>query len=331
MSSPATLPGAPAEPTEPGEPTEPRRWPAFLLLVFVFLLWSNSFIAARLLVGDDLPAQERLGALQFVEMRFAPVALWCLGWFAFFGGARRQALELLRHHGLLVVVLAVCNVWGYNLAFGAGHQRVSAGTGALIIVLNPVLTFLLAVALRQERVSWRKALGLVVAFTGIYWVVVHGAGRAVEPAYLRDALLLLGAPVCWAFYTVLGKPLLADHSPLHLTFLVLGLGSLPALLFSGFDADLHQRLSHWGVERWGAALFLALGCTVLAFWLWYVALRRLSASTAAAFVFLNPPLALCFEWLWLDRRPTGDLLVGGVVVLAGVFLCVYRRPRRTVI
>lgn len=309
---------------------EPRRWPYFLLLIFVFLLWSNSFIAARLLVGDDLPAGERLGALAFVEVRFAPVALFCLGWFALLPAARREALALLRRHRLLLVVLAASNVWGYNLAFGAGHERVSAGTGALIIVLNPVITYLLAVGIGQERASLRKAAGLAVAFTGIYWVVVHGAGREVEAAYLVDALLLLAAPVCWALYTVLGKPLLAEHSPLTLTFLVLGLGSLPALALALADRDLHHRLELWGGERWGAALFLAFGCTLLAFWLWYVALEHLSASTAAAFVFLNPPLALLFEWLWLDRPPTGGLLAGGALVLAGVYLCV-RRPRRAAV
>ena len=302
-----------------------RRWPAFLLLVFVFLIWSNSFIAARLLVGDDLPATERLSPLQFVEVRFAPVALWSLLWFGLLPAARRAAARLLRERAGLLVVLAACNVWGYNLAFGAGHQRVPAGTGALIIVLNPVLTFLLAVALGQERASWRKALGLALAFTGIYWVVVHGAGRSVEPAYLLDALLLLGAPICWAIYTVLGKPLLAEHSPLHLTFLVLGLGSLPTLPLLALDADLQARLAVWGPQRWGAALFLSLACTVLAFWLWYVALKRLSASTAAAFVFLNPPLALCFEWLWFGHVPSGGLLAGGLLVLAGVYLCTARR------
>lgn len=327
-ATPPPLPPDPASGRPSGQTAagSERRWPAFLILLAVFLIWSNSFIAARALVGDAVPEAERLGPLEFVLARFSPVALWCLGWFAAVPAGRRQAAEILRRHPLLVAALGFFNVWGYNLAFGAGHHRVPAGTGSLIIALNPVLTLVLAVALRLERPTWPKAAGLAVAFTGIYVVVVHGAGREVAPAYLGDALLLLAAPVSWACYTVLGKTLLARHSPVHLTFLVLGLASLPTLPLAFIHGGFRGHLAAWGPQRYGAALFLALGCTLLAFWLWYEALKRLPASTAAAFVFLNPPLTLLFEWLWFRRAPTPGLLVGGAVVLAGVYL-VTRRPR----
>jgi drug/metabolite transporter (DMT)-like permease len=307
----------------PGEGS--RRWPSFGLLVVVFLIWSNSFIAARLLVGDDVPAAERLAPVGFVVARFAPVALWCIGWFALVPGARRAAAALLAEHPVLVPALGLLNVWGYNLAFGEGHHRVPAGTASLITALNPVLTFVLATLLRQERPTWTRAAGLAVAFGGIYLVVVHGAGREVGPAYVSDALILLAAPLSWALYTVLGKPLLVRHSPLHLTFLVLGLASLPTLPLAVAHPGFRAAVAAWSGVRFGAALFLSLGCTLLGFWLWYEAVKRLPATTAAAFVFLNPPLTLCFDWLWFGRAPALGLLGGGLVVLAGVYLCI-RQP-----
>ncbi|MCH9649219.1 MAG: DMT family transporter [Deltaproteobacteria bacterium] len=301
-------------------PNAPRRWPAFLILLVVFVFWANSFIAVRLLVGEDVPSAERLSALEFVEARFAPVAVFCLLWFALIPSARREARLLLRRHGVLLLLLAAFNVWGYNLAFGAGHERVAAGTGALIIVLNPILTFLLVVLLGFERATWRKALGLAVAFAGIYVVIVYGAHRAVERAYLLDALLLIGAPMSWAVYTVFSKKLLDGASALTLNFLILGIGSLPTLPLLAVDSSFQAKVLAWGPQRLGAALFLAFGCTLLAFWLWLVALKRLPATTAAAFVFLNPPLTLCFEWLWFGRTPNSALLLGGAIVLIGVFL-----------
>lgn len=294
---------------------------AFALLVLTFLIWSNSFIAARALVGDGVPAAERLDPLRFVEARFAPVALFCLAWFAVSPSGRRTARQLVTRHPLRTAVLASVNVWGYNLAFGAGHHRVAAGSASLIIALNPVLTYLLVLAICQERPAWVKNAGLLMAFTGIYVVVVYGAGQAVEAAYLTDALILIGAPVSWTLYTVLSKPLLEGRSPLELTLFFLGLGSLPALAAALGDRGLHARLATWEAERYGAALFLALACSLLAFWLWFEALKRLPASTAAAFVFLNPPLTLFFEWLWFGRAPNAGLIAGGAIVLAGVWLC----------
>lgn len=307
--------------------TRPGSRSPYLLLVLCFVIWSNSFTATRALVGDVVPAGERLAAREFVEARFVPVALFCLGWFAALPRARREAQAILAAHPVLVPALGLLAVWGYNLAFGTGHQRVSAGAGALITTLNPVLTYLLALALGEERPAAAKLAGLALAFSGVYVVVVHGAGRAIEVAYLADAGVMLLAPASWAIYTVLSKPLLTGRSPLHLTFLVLGLGSLPALPLAALDARLHEKVGRWGFERFGATLFLALACTVLGYWLWYEALARLTSSNTAAFVFLNPPLALFFEWLWFDRLPAPGLLFGGVVVLAGVYLCL-RRPRR---
>jgi drug/metabolite transporter (DMT)-like permease len=204
----------------------------------------------------------------------------------------------------------------------------------LITALNPAFTFVLAALFGLERATWRQALGLTVAFAGIYVVVVHGAGRAVEPAYLRDAAILLTAPISWSLYTVLSKPLVGRGSPLHLTFLILGIANLPTLPLAALLPALHAKVARWDPERYGAALFLALACTVVGFWLWYEGLRRLPASTVASFVFLNPPLALFFDWLWFGRVPASGLYVGGAIVLVGIYLCIVRRrvsflPRRS--
>jgi len=46
------------------------RWPAYLILLGTFLVWSNSFVAARLLVGEQVPAAERLDPLAFVAASY---------------------------------------------------------------------------------------------------------------------------------------------------------------------------------------------------------------------------------------------------------------------
>lgn len=295
---------------------------AYLLLVLTFLMWSNSFVAARLLVGDDVPAAERIGAFDFVIARFALVGLACCALLLFSSELRRQVIAIARARPGMVTLLGALNVWVYNLAFGKGQHRVPAGTASLIIALSPIFVFLLAIALGQERAQLTRALGLTVALGGIYVVVVHGAGRAVEGAYLGDALTLALAPLSWAVYTVLAKPLLVDHSPVATTIATLTAGSVPTLPFFFFDTGFHQKVATWGAAPWGATLFLAFGCTLLGFWFWFEALRRLPASKTAAFIFLNPPLAIFFEWLWQDRMPLPGLLLGGALVLVGVYLCV---------
>lgn len=271
-------------------------------------------------MGEQVPALERLGPVEFVAARFVPVALFCLAWFFFLPTERLEARKILAERGALVLGLGLLNVWGYNLAFAAGHHRVPAGTGSLFTVLNPVLTFVLAVALGHERARWSKVAGIALAFSGLYTVVIYGSGRAVEAAYLRDALLLLGAPLSWSLFTVLSKPLLGRYRPLTLNFLVLGLASLPALGFAVVSTPFHAKVAAWGAERHLWALFLALVCTLLGFWLWYEALKRVPATTAAAFVFLNAPLTVAFDRLWFGHVPRSAWVLGCALVLAGVWI-----------
>ena len=299
---------------------------AYLLLVITFLIWSNSFVAARYLVGDDVPDAERLVPYQFVIARFAPVGLFCLLYFAFSATARTEARRLLRERPGLIALLGLLNVWAYNLAFGEGQHLVPAGTASLIIALSPIFTFLLATFIGQEKPTLSRAAGLVLALAGIYVVVVYGAGRAVEGAYLQGAAILALAPLSWAFYTVYSKPLFGHYAPIPTTFLILGLASAPAIPAFLLDTNLQNHLAAWGPQRWFADLFLAIACTLVGYWLWSEALKRLPASKTAAFIFLNPPLAIFFEWLWLGRRPQPGLIAGGMVVLAGIWLCL--RPQR---
>ena len=101
------------------------------------------------------------------------------------------------------------------------------------------------------------------------------------------------------------------------TLLVLPL-TLPATI-----ADL-PRL---GASDWGWLLFLGIGCTVVAYIVWYAALQTLEASTVAAYVYLVPLFSLVWAAALLGERPTVAGVLGGAMVLAGVLLSERVGPR----
>jgi len=313
------------------------RWPAYLVLLGTFVIWSNSFLAARLLVGEQVPAAERLDPLSFVVARFLPVLLVTWPWLLATRARRGEVRRLLREHGGMVLLLGAFSIWTYNLPFAFGQRLVPPGAAALIITLNPVLTFVIAVLLRQERFSTPRAIGLALAFAGVWQVIVYGAGRDLHGAFIGAALALTLSPLSWSFYTVATKHLLEQErsagreaSPVMLTYVSLAIGAIPTLPLAFLHRPLQAAAAHWQPVRWVAALFLGLACTLLGYSLWNIALKRLPATHVTAFVFLNPPLALLFEWLWFGSVPSWGLLVGGGFVLAGVYLCIadFRRAPR---
>jgi drug/metabolite transporter (DMT)-like permease len=278
----------------------------------LFVIWSNSFHAIAYF-------RKNLGvsALNLVALRYgavAPVcALWCaLRW--------PETKRLFRQAGWRVLVMSLFLVSGYNLALNWGQGRVPPATASLLITMNPVFTYLLALALLGERVQWTKILGLAVSFLGVY-LLVSAQNRQYGHGYSMAALVVLSAPLFWAMATVLGKPVTAAHDPLLLTFAATGLGSLPFfVLLAAGTGGTHALIRSLSPVGWIAWIHLSVLCTLLGFAVWFWALRALPASTVSAFVFLNPPLTSLFGVIWGTEAFHWSTAAFGTITLAGVAL-----------
>jgi drug/metabolite transporter (DMT)-like permease len=285
---------------------------AHIVLVLTLLIWSFSFLAAARLRQD-------LGLSDALAARFVPVVLGAgalLLW--------RRPLRLPRAAWWRIVVMGLLGVPVYNLAFLHGLKTVPTGTAALIVALNPVFTAVLARLLLGEEFGVRRTVGLGLALAGVFVVVRYGTDKPVDWPYLSSALVLTLAPLSWAVYTVIGRWLPAAAGALDTTYALLFVGSLP-LVFLATPALGRRLLDHPGAL--GAALYLAVPCTLVAYAGWIWALKRLPAGEVAAFVFLNPPLANLWAWLFEGATLRPPFLLGAAVLLVGVAAIVLPLPR----
>jgi drug/metabolite transporter (DMT)-like permease len=284
---------------------------AHLVLFLTLVVWSFSFLAAARLRQD-------LGLMDAVAARFLPVVLGSgllLLW--------RRPLRLPRAARWRIVAMGVLGVPAYNLFFLHGLKTVPTGTAALIVALNPVFTAVLARVFLKEDFGPRKIVGLVLALVGVFVVIRFGTEKPMDWPYLSSALLLAGAPLSWALYTVIGRGLPPAADALDTTYAILFLGSLPALALAT-PALGRTLVAHPGAL--GAALYLAVPCSLVGYAGWIWALKRLPAGEVAAFVFLNPPLANLWAWLCEGATLRPPFLVGATVLLLGVAAIIVRRP-----
>ena len=281
----------------------------YLLLVLVTLIWGNSFIAIK-------HAVQFLAPIELTILRFIPVAL-------IFGvlllTTRRVAFwQMVRRDWLGLVLLGLSGAVAYNLALNTGESRVPAGTASLIISLNPAFTIILSVLFLRERPTIKKAMGLTIAFLGLYVIVRYANNQQIDFSYLRYVFITMLAPLCWAIYTILGKPLVARYPPL----LVVGgamMAAVVPLLFLVRNS-LIAKLPTLPPSVWLSIAFLSLACTVFAFVIWFRALQRMEASRAASFVYLVPLFGVSFSKLLLDEPITLVLLIGAALLVGGVYL-----------
>jgi drug/metabolite transporter (DMT)-like permease len=278
---------------------------AHVVLLLTLLVWSFSFLAAA-------RVRVSVGLVDALAARFVPVVLGAsllLLW--------RRPLRLPRSSWWKVAAMAALGVPAYNLFFFHGMKSVPSGTAALIIALNPALTALLARLVLGEAFGRRKTLGLLLALAGV--VVRFGSDKPVDWPYLSSALALALAPLSWACYTVIGRLMPAAADAFDTTYALLFLGGLPLVALA--TPQLVKTLAA-DPGALAAALYLALPCTLFGYAAWIWALKRLPAGEVAAFVFLNPPLATLWAWLFEGQPIRPPFMGGALVLLAGVALIV---------
>jgi drug/metabolite transporter (DMT)-like permease len=287
---------------------------AHAVLLLTLLVWSFSFLAAARL-------RQSVGLVDSLVARFVPVVLGAgllLLW--------RRPLRLPRSSWWKIAAMAALGVPAYNFFFFHGLKTVPSGTAALIIALNPAFTAVLARLVLGESFGPRKTLGLLLALVGVFVVIRFGSDRPVDWPYLSSALLLALAPLSWALYTVIGRRMPAAADALDTTYALLFVGGLPLVAFA--TPQLVEAL----VADPGAlvsALYLALPCTLFGYAAWIWALKRLPAGEVAAFVFLNPPLATLWAWLFENQPLRPPFVIGALVLLVGVAAIVAPFPEKT--
>lgn len=237
--------------------------------------------------------------------------------------------------------LAGCSLhyWTQTL----GLSMTTPDRASIYAATGPIVILLIGRAFLGERLGRRKILGILLAMAGALVVsmpelLIPSSSQLVTSAALQPGrpdfqmilgdLLVLLSIALWACFTVGGKSL-SRTIPAHiLTARMTYAGTLTvipiALLESGGS------LSHlWNLpaQVWGALAFLGIGCSFGATLLYMKALKNLEAGQVGAFLYTVPPMTCLLTWLQGGMPPQTGVIIGGLTVLAGVWLSESRTVR----
>lgn len=263
-----------------------------------------------------------------VRLIFSALALGLLVWLEWRAGYRQQTPLPWRK----VLTFAVMTGLVYQILFMLGITRTTAGNTALLLATMPVWTAILSYFIHHERLPKVTWLGLLVTLVGTTLVIVSGGKVSLRSDFLWGNLFMLMAAMLWAGGTVYSRPLLREFSPLRLSLLSNGL-FLPLHLAL---APLWMQFPVKEYEPWQAVLFqpgilLALVysgafSTGLAYATWNIGVRQLGGSHAAVYQNIVTLVAVLGGWLFLREQILPAQIVGGVIMLAGLYLMRRSRP-----
>ena len=279
---------------------------AHLSLLAVVAVWAGSFSVIKALLDEGVAAGD------IAILRYAIAAPG----FAYVLWRARGLPGLTRGDAVRVAAAGLLIVVGYHLFLNVGTRYTTSGIAALVVALAPGMTLILAFVLGVERWSARRLVGLAIAFGGVAIVIAFGSGRGFSLDNAKGPLIVLGAPLAFALYNVILKPLFSRHDLLALTAatsLVGIIGLLPLARGSTVDAVTEATPAQGGL-----LLYLGVLGTLLGYIFWNVGLKGIGPTRAVSYTYAISPLAVAYGALFLGEPVTVWLAVGGALVVGGI-------------
>ncbi|GAA3781145.1 drug/metabolite exporter YedA [Plantactinospora mayteni] len=304
----------------PGPPT--RSALIWIALGIVYLVWGSTYLGIRVTV-------ETLPPLLSAAARFAVAAgvlavvlrLWRGP------GVLRVTWRQLGNAGLVgVLLLAGGNGLLVLAESGPPSVAVSSGVAALLVAVVPLLVVVLR-ASTGDRPRLATLLGVSAGFAGLVLLVLPAGGAGAAP--IVGALTVVGSAVSWSVGSFLSGRLRMPGDPFVATVYEMLAGSA-ALAVVGVARGETQGLDLGAVttRSWLALGYLALAGSLVAFTAYVWLLHHAPISLVATYAYVNPVVAVTLGALLLDESVTGQVLLGGAVIVLGVALVVStERPR----
>ena len=203
--------------------------------------------------------------------------------------------------------------------FTVGLAYTTSGHSSMILAIGPILVLLLARAMKLEKLTMAKILGMALAFTGaVILAAENGLDLRRSPTLSGDLLTLAGTS-SFTFYAVLGKKVAKKYDSISMTAVNFFAGAavlLPVAIWRGVRLD-------WGSVGWDAwigLIYMAAISSVAAYTLFYWALRYMEASRVSAVNYFQPLGAILVAGIFLGEIPTRHLILGGALILLGVYM-----------
>ncbi len=230
----------------------------------------------------------------------------------------KAAFTTLKKHWGLSLLLAFFGIFGMGCLVFFSIKYTSTINSALLMNSNTLFIILFSV-FNGEKITRVKASGAVLGFSGCYLIINNGFSfNFFSSSTLFGDLLALGAAVCWAVYTVIGRAKVKEVDATHLSAFNFFFGSVMILALTAFlgvpPTDLFKPVPFIGI------VFMGLIPTAYGFTIWYYALEHVEAGTLGLFQFIVPFMTAVIGIIFFHEKFTFYTFLGMAAILAGIYI-----------
>ena len=273
----------------------------------MIIVWGISFLNTRVLLNAGLNPTEIF------------VARFTIAYLALLVATRFKMQFNSLKDELLFLICGIMGGSAYFIAENTAIKLTLISDVSIIICIAPLLTALLgAIFYRDERITPLMGLGMVIAFIGSTVLALRD-GLVWGDSILGDILAMLAALV-WAIYCMVLKKLNRSYTTLFITRKSFFYGLLTAIPFLFLQPSEIDWSAMYQPVVWGNLIYLGLICSMAAYYVWGITVKRIGAVRASNYIYWSPVVSIIAAAIWFGEHPTLIAYMGCALIMAGVII-----------
>jgi drug/metabolite transporter (DMT)-like permease len=292
-----------------------QRVKGIIFILITTLIWGFQAIVIKLATNLIDPAN-------IAWFRFA-TAFSLL--FVYYAIKKPAYLSILKKPPVYLIIAAFGLTINY-FAFTYGIQFTSPNIAVLVIQTGPISLGLAGFFLFRERISYRQAIGYILAGGGLLFFYLENLSQIDGDSSLfsMGVLLIVVSGLSWTVFAFFQKVLTKTYPTGQLNLFVFGLPVLLLAPFIKFDG-----FSGLSTLSWILLIYLGLN-TLVAYGFLALALKYLEASKISVMITINPIITFItmatltyIEVSWIAPELfTVRIVLAAMLVLAGTVMAV---------
>ena len=226
------------------------------------------------------------------------------------------------HHGRLdsSYILGALFLGAYAFSISYGYLFIPVAAGTFIFYTFVVVTMVAySVIEDKEKLTFRMVLGQLLGLLGVLVITFS----RITSVTLLGVLLMAATGTSWGLYSAYGKKFRIAFSYTYNSFLILGaFGVIASLTVALSGQPIFNNLTF---QDLGLALYMGMVSTALSYVVWNATVKKVPASLGGLVQLAVPVLAPAMGIIFLGEQVTPALMLGGGLVLAGIYLAQLRR------
>lgn len=288
-----------------------------LALAGVGLIWGTTYLGIRVAVQTIPPwfvaaFRQSIATIILLIILLKKNELSWKGW----PYARRQML------------LSSLMIVGANGLTTVAEQTVTSGLASLLTSLSPLFVFLGSVVIGLQKPSFKGFAGVIIGFLGVAFIFREGLGELLDPNYQTGIMFMCFAISGWTMGTIyIKKNNQPSDNIFHDLFYQFAFSAVIQFVLAFiFSADTD--VADWSMNSMLAVAYLAIFGSVIAFFCYHYALKKVSATDVSMLNYFNTIIALFLGWLILNEPITTDIIIATALIILGLFITNYKAKKQ---